>query len=96
MATGETRTDGSYFREDTPSFDQTHTSDDGLYGIINLDPGRWRLELWGRRSEDGELERVAHRDATQVIANAINIANLQPDGITTGTQEERDAACMAE
>ncbi len=78
-----------YFVDELPDRDQQWTSEDGLFGAIDVPPGSWKMQLWGMlgdgmpdcpnaTDEDGRC-MLAETDVF-VIANSINIstADMKP------------------
>ncbi len=72
-----------YFVDETPDRDQSWTSDDGLFGAIDVPPGTWTMELWGIRDSgmpdcpEAEVDgycKLADVDV-YVIPDSVNIAN---------------------
>jgi hypothetical protein len=84
-----------YFVDELPDRDQPWTSEDGIFGAIDVPPGQWAMELWGVLDTDMPecpTEEVNGRcmlaKATVfVIPNSVNIANaemkLYPDSCYT-------------
>ncbi len=72
---GNVQTDivGRYFVDSFPTKNQPHTSADGLWGVFNLPPGTWRVELWGLV---GGEEALLGATTAEVYADSINIANI--------------------
>lgn len=73
--------DIKYFVENFPDRDQPWTSEDGLWGAFNVEPGVWRVEAYAKI--DGE-EVVLGGTQLTTYADSINIANIYagfPDGV---------------
>lgn len=66
-----------YFVEEFPAREPDVTTEDGLYVAINIEPGDHEIVLMGRLEEGGELVEVGRREI-QVIADSINVVNLEP------------------
>jgi len=72
-----------YFKDELPDRDQPWTSDDGIFGAIDVPPGSWTMELWGVLDDDMPecpTEEVDGRCLVAssnvfVIPDSINIAN---------------------
>ena len=74
-----------YFKDELPDRDQPWTSDDGIFGAIDVPQGAWTLQLWGVLDDDMPecpTEEVDGRcmvasSEVFVIPDSINIANAQ-------------------
>ncbi len=72
-----------YFKDELPDRDQPWTSDDGIFGAIDVPQGAWTMELWGVLPDDAPdcpTEEVEGRclvasSEVFVIPDSINIAN---------------------
>ncbi|MCK6531171.1 hypothetical protein L6R50_27620 [Myxococcota bacterium] len=74
-----------FFVDDLPDRDQAWTSEDGLFGAIDVSVGDWTIELWGVPNasftcpgdlDDGGRCRVTTVPIT-VTADSVNIANAR-------------------
>lgn len=63
-----------YFIDDFPNRDQPYTSEDGLWIVINVPPGRLTIEMWALQGE--ELVQIGATEL-DVIADSINISNIK-------------------
>lgn len=63
-----------YFTEKFPDRDLSRSSEDGLWTIINVPAGSFRVEMWGRIEEGGEEVLLGATQLTSV-ADSINISN---------------------
>jgi len=72
-----------YFVDELPDRDQAWTSEDGLFGAIDVPPGQWNLEIWGildagmPECPEPEVDGYCKIAQSQVnvIADSVNIAN---------------------
>ena len=81
-----------YFVAELPDRDQPWTSEDGIFGAIDVPPGAWTMQLWGvlddgmpecpEEEVDGRCKLAEAQ--VYVVPNSVNIANaelaLYPDG----------------
>jgi len=66
-----------YFVDEFPAREPNVTTEDGLYVAINVEPGDHEVVLHGRTEAGGELVELGRREI-QVIADSINVVNLEP------------------
>jgi hypothetical protein len=64
-----------YFVDEFPNREPVTTTEDGLWGIINVPPGEVTVTLEGRLEEGGDLEVLGER-VVSVQADTINIADI--------------------
>ncbi len=66
-----------YFVDEFPAREPNVTTEDGLYVAINVEPGDHEVVLRGRTEAGGDLVELGRREI-QVIADSINVLNLEP------------------
>jgi hypothetical protein len=74
-----------YFVDETPDRDQQWTSDDGIFGAIDVPPGAWTIEVWGVRDggmpdcPEPEVDGRCKLASVEVfvIPDSVNIANAR-------------------
>ena len=74
-----------YFVEELPDRDQPYTSEDGIFGGIDVPPGQWTMQIWGvldasmpECPEDEVDGRCKLAEAEVfVVPNSVNIANAE-------------------
>jgi hypothetical protein len=66
-----------YFVDEFPAREPDVTTEDGLFVAINIDPGDYQVVLEGRLQAGGPLVEVGRREV-QVIADSINVVDLEP------------------
>lgn len=62
-----------YFFDDFPDRDLEASSEDGLYIIVDVPVGTYRVEMWGNIEGDAQLLGVT---SISSVENSINIANI--------------------
>jgi hypothetical protein len=69
-----------YFIDETPARDQKWSSEDGLYGILEIPPGEaYTLELHGKVTGSacpGEMEVVGEMPGVRILPDAISIVDV--------------------
>jgi hypothetical protein len=69
-----------YFIEETPAQDQHWSSDDGLFGVLQIPPGSgYRLELHGKLEGHGcpgDMVVIGEHEGIRIIENAISIVDM--------------------
>jgi len=77
-----------YFRDEDPAHDQLWTSDDGLFGGMNVPPGaEWSLLVWGiaqsedhcHTTESGDIIRPEQNEAYCLLG--MSSITVQPDSV---------------
>jgi hypothetical protein len=72
-----------YFIDETPARDQKWSSEDGLYGILEIPPGEnYTLELHGKVAGSacpGEMEVVGEMAGVRILPDAISIVDVAAD-----------------
>jgi len=74
-----------YFVEELPDRDQPDTSEDGLFGAIDVPPGPWNLQLWGVLdagmpecpTDEVDGRCMIAQGRVYVIPNSVNVANAE-------------------
>ncbi len=64
-----------YFVEEFPNREPVTTTEDGLWGVMNVPPGEVTVTLEGRLEDDGDLVLLGER-VVRVQADTINIADI--------------------